>query len=333
MRSQSNDDYLYTLSLFVLEPIVSQIPSSRIMAFHAQRVAEMDGKLFLAGLDASRARGGIFINTDIFPPAGQADPRPQAYRFYWTEIGRRMGIHSIPPTLAALKEWSTNFEQRAFVPDDDNMAVAEYTMAEIQSQLHVPQPLRGLGRRLVVTMLDDKTRIAMKCVGGVIHPSLNVFPPLISAFVLRRQPAQPWYLHLLSNAVLYAVMLFHRYLSLPRTRPWVLVPLDLPAAQNGRIPRMHTTRCAPVSPFAPVRTQRRPTDPAPIDGPANRGTSPAGTASPASWTGCWWHCASWTRSTSRRRRSTRRKGIGYRRSGPSRSRKVRSLSLSFSARL
>lgn len=75
-----------------------------------------------------------------------------------------MGIRDIPESLAALTAWSTDYEERAMVPAESNMLVAEFTMGELQRQMHVPRPLRPLARRLVVTAVDERTRTAMMSV-------------------------------------------------------------------------------------------------------------------------------------------------------------------------
>ncbi|EIN03451.1 hypothetical protein PUNSTDRAFT_56215, partial [Punctularia strigosozonata HHB-11173 SS5] len=149
---------------------------------------------------------------------------------FWSEIGRRMGIHSIPATLDELRAWSEDYEARAMVPADSNLVVVEVTMGELQRQMHVSKPLRPFAHRLVITVLNEHTRIAMM------------------------QPAQPWYLHLITKAVLNGAMLFQRYVFLPRIYPLPLVPLEVPDVKHDEVARMHPTRWASKPWYKPQRS-------------------------------------------------------------------------------
>ncbi|KAL5525279.1 hypothetical protein ACEPAF_9149 [Sanghuangporus sanghuang] len=88
VASSENDDYIYTMSLFVLEP-----------ARWAKYMA-----------------GGNFFRSIL-----------QAYFVLWKEIGRRMNLRYIPETLQDLIEWTENYEETAMVPAISNHKVGQYT--------------------------------------------------------------------------------------------------------------------------------------------------------------------------------------------------------------
>lgn len=84
-----NDDYLYVLSTFVLEPI------------------------------RWNARFGWRRLTDI---------ELRAYFCFWREIGRRMGIRDIPPDLEAFEKFSRDYEREHFRFAQSNANIAGYTL-------------------------------------------------------------------------------------------------------------------------------------------------------------------------------------------------------------
>ncbi|KAH8827264.1 hypothetical protein DL96DRAFT_1816269 [Flagelloscypha sp. PMI_526] len=88
----NNDDMIYTLSLFIIEPI---------------RWTEKYGWRSLTPLEQ------------------------EATFVLWKDIGNRMGISDIPATLQALILWSEDYEARAMIPARSNHAVANQTAAEL----------------------------------------------------------------------------------------------------------------------------------------------------------------------------------------------------------
>ncbi|CAE6466359.1 unnamed protein product [Rhizoctonia solani] len=84
----SNDEYLYTLSLFILEP--------------AKWVEKYEWR--------------------SFTPLER-----QAYFVFWSEIGRRMNIQNIPETLEDLVEWCEEYERANMLPSHTSKTVAELT--------------------------------------------------------------------------------------------------------------------------------------------------------------------------------------------------------------
>jgi len=88
--SISNDDMLYTLSLFVLEPA---------------RWAERLEWRSLSNLEK------------------------EARHIFLKEIGERMGIESIPTTFAAFENWSTDYETKSMIYSEDNKICGEATLS------------------------------------------------------------------------------------------------------------------------------------------------------------------------------------------------------------
>ncbi|KAF5319248.1 hypothetical protein D9619_008748 [Psilocybe cf. subviscida] len=118
----SNDDFLYTLTLFALEPA---------------RWAEKFGWRKLSPLEE------------------------HAWYIFWVEIGRRMDIKDIPDSLEALKEWSRHYEEVSMVPNETNHEVAEYTIEELLAAAPKAMGLRAFGERVVISLLEDFVRKAM----------------------------------------------------------------------------------------------------------------------------------------------------------------------------
>ncbi|KAL1684523.1 hypothetical protein GGG16DRAFT_68145 [Schizophyllum commune] len=118
----SNDDFLYTLSLFLFEPLTW---------------AEKYG----------------------WRPCSELEK--YAWFVYWVEIGKRMGIRDIPPTFDELKTWSEAYEEKHMVPATSNYEVARHTTDEMLFHLPEVFGIKGFVRRLEACVLDERTRVAM----------------------------------------------------------------------------------------------------------------------------------------------------------------------------
>ncbi len=111
-----NDEYLYTLSTFIFEPI---------------RWNEKYG----------------------WRPLTENE-RLAAYHF-WVEIGRRMGIRDIPETIEAFDRFNRDFEEREFRYSPDNEAVAVATR-NLMLSWFLPKSLYGLGAPFVHALIDER---------------------------------------------------------------------------------------------------------------------------------------------------------------------------------
>ncbi|TFK25907.1 hypothetical protein FA15DRAFT_668062 [Coprinopsis marcescibilis] len=118
----SNDDYLYTLSLFIIEPNVW---------------ADRYGWRRLSLIE----RDAPFI--------------------FWSEVGKRMGIKDIPGTFEELVSWSKGYEEQYMVPVESNHLVANLTTAELIAAVPQAFGLRKFVERLTICVLEDRVRIAM----------------------------------------------------------------------------------------------------------------------------------------------------------------------------
>ncbi len=110
----SNEAYLYTLTLFALEPI---------------RWNERFG----------------------WRPLHEHER--QASFFFWREVGRRMSIEGIPDSLAAMDSWSRAYEARTFAYDPANRALLDACIEMFLSWGPLP-PSSRLGAQAVHALFD-----------------------------------------------------------------------------------------------------------------------------------------------------------------------------------
>ena len=141
------EDYLYTLSLFLLLPMLW----AREYGWRALSPMEEEVTSYVSRI---RVKGSDIV---------------QAYFVFWSEIGRRMRIEDIPETLQDLKEWSRDYEETHMVYAPTNYQVGAHT---IDFMLHrVPKCLgsrvRNFARELVISAMNDRIRIAF----GLSEPS------------------------------------------------------------------------------------------------------------------------------------------------------------------
>ncbi|KAF8896926.1 hypothetical protein CPB85DRAFT_203349 [Mucidula mucida] len=117
-----NDDMLYTLSLFVTEPI---------------RFAHEYGWRDLSELEC------------------------QATFMFWREIGLRMKIEGIPDTLAAFMDWAQGYEEVHMVPATTNEVIATPNIEILISIFPDVLGLRTFARKATITVIPERVRIAM----------------------------------------------------------------------------------------------------------------------------------------------------------------------------
>ncbi|KAL5639247.1 hypothetical protein ACGC1H_006677 [Rhizoctonia solani] len=167
----SNDDYLYTLSLFILEP--------------AKWVEKYEWR--------------------SFTPLER-----QAYFVFWSEIGRRMNIQSIPETLEDLVEWCEEYERVNMLPSQTSKTVAELTTSLLL--YHVPPFAQTFGKQAVAALCPERLNKAIMV------------------------PQPPAWVATLVNAILNLRKLFIRHLCLPRLSPLYYVPVDTQGLGTGVCP-------------------------------------------------------------------------------------------------
>jgi hypothetical protein len=110
-----NDEFLYTLSTFIFEPI---------------RWNKKYG----------------------WRPLTETEQ--QASYYFWVEIGRRMGIKDIPDSIEAFEQFNIAFEQAEFRYSPDNEAIAVATR-NLMLSWFLPKWLYGLGAPFVHALIDD----------------------------------------------------------------------------------------------------------------------------------------------------------------------------------
>ena len=111
----SNEDYLYVLSTFLFEPI-------RWMRNFAWR------------------------------PMCEVEER--ACYVFWSEVGRRMGMHDIPESLEAFEAYNVNYERDHFRRNEASRQVAESTR-DLFLGWYLPRPLWRLGAPAVYALMDN----------------------------------------------------------------------------------------------------------------------------------------------------------------------------------
>ncbi|RDB28806.1 Mycophenolic acid synthesis protein B [Hypsizygus marmoreus] len=120
----SNDDFLYNLALFMIEPI--------------RWTARFDW----------RPHSPLEV---------------EAIFLLWTEVGRRMGIENIWSTYEEMREWTERYETENMVPSDASAQLAWTTIEHFLDRVPNWVPgFRSLIFQLLLTVLDDRTRNAMR---------------------------------------------------------------------------------------------------------------------------------------------------------------------------
>lgn len=117
----ANEDLLYVLSTFVLEPI------RWTDRFGWRRMTE-------------REREAAFV--------------------YYGDLGRRMGIEGIPETRRALEHFNRDFEACRFRWAESNARIGAAT-TDLLLSFYLPRPLVAFGRPAVAALMDEALRRAM----------------------------------------------------------------------------------------------------------------------------------------------------------------------------
>ncbi|KAJ7471896.1 hypothetical protein FB451DRAFT_1251338 [Mycena latifolia] len=118
----SNEDYLFTLGLFMFEP-----------ATWAARY----GWRPLSPLEQYAS----FV--------------------YWSEVGRKMNIKNIPGTPEEFRAWLLAYEKEYMVPAQTNHDVAKHTTNELLFMVPEKFGLRSFFEGITTSLLEDRVRIAM----------------------------------------------------------------------------------------------------------------------------------------------------------------------------
>jgi len=142
----SNEDFLYVLSTFIYEPI---------------RWNQRWGWRPLTGNERL------------------------AYYEFWRQIGRRMNIEEIPPSLDAFGAWNESFERARFRYSEESRKVGEAVRALFESWM--PAPLRPVAAETMSALMDEPLRRAFG------FPDPKPLARLVAGRALAaRRAALPW---------------------------------------------------------------------------------------------------------------------------------------------
>lgn len=117
----SNDDFMYTLSTFVFEPI------RWIDRFGWRKTYENE-------------RLGLF--------------------YFWREVGKRMQIQDIPETIEAFEEFSLQYEEKMFENTEATQQVANATR-DLLLSFYLPKALWKSAEPFVCALMDERLLKAM----------------------------------------------------------------------------------------------------------------------------------------------------------------------------
>jgi hypothetical protein len=125
----SNDDMLYTLSVFV------SVPKMWLAKFDWRPISELE--------------------TAVCPP----EITDKAWWILWREIGYQMHIKNVPKTFEEMKAWADEYEKRAMLPSEQTHELAETAMGLLL--YYTPKWIKPFVKRLLIAIMDDRLRIAM----------------------------------------------------------------------------------------------------------------------------------------------------------------------------
>jgi len=149
-----NDEFLYTLSTFIYEPI--------------RWVAKFGWRKQLE------------------------NEKVAAYCF-WCEVGRRMAIKDIPASYEAFEQYNIEYERAHFKYSPDNHAIAVATR-DLMLGWVLPKPARPLGAPFVHAMIDDQLLDAVglptppQWMRGMVAGSLKLRGKLVRLMPQRQHP-------------------------------------------------------------------------------------------------------------------------------------------------
>lgn len=150
----ANDDFRYVLSTFILEPI------RWIDRFGWRRMVEQE-------------RQGLY--------------------FFWREVGQRMSIQDIPPSLAAYEQFNLEYEQTRFRYSDASCRTAAATRDMLLAWF-LPQPFWPLGQPFVYALMDERLCTAFNfpppssALRGFVERMLRLRARAVRWLPERRQP-------------------------------------------------------------------------------------------------------------------------------------------------
>lgn len=110
----------------------------------------------------------------------------EAMMAYWAELGPRLMVRGIPGSLEELDAFNRTYESQRVRYAPSNAAVADASLEAVLRRL--PPPLRGLGRQVVMSLLDPHIRRAF----GEPDPPLAVQVGVDAALRTRATVLRDW---------------------------------------------------------------------------------------------------------------------------------------------
>lgn len=149
-----NDEYVYTLSTFILEPV------RWIDRYGWRKVTETE---------------------------------KQSAFYFWTELGRRMGIRDMPDSYDAFDAFNRAYEREQFRYSPDNETIAVATRNLMLSWV-LPRPLWRVGAPFVHALIDDQLleavgmKPAPKWLQGWVRGAIRLRGRFVRLLPPRRRP-------------------------------------------------------------------------------------------------------------------------------------------------
>ena len=170
--------------LLLSEPLENGLDSARGRAA-ISRINEMHGHYRIANDDMIYVLGTFVLEPirwlDRFGRRAMTPHEQRAWTNYYRALGERLGIRDIPADLAGFAAFNARAERerRRFAPS--NREVAQATL-DLLLGFYLPRGLFGLGRPVVLALLDPPLREAM----GLPHPPRALRIGVPAAMRLRR---------------------------------------------------------------------------------------------------------------------------------------------------
>ena len=192
-----DDDMLYTLALFAIEPI------KWIERYDWRKLSDLE-----------KCAMGTFIKS--MGDAMLID--------YGNLPSGKQGFQDGIQWLEEIWQWSEEYEIKQMVPHEDNHQTANETTAILI--FTVPNFLKGVGKQAVSAVMDDRLRRAMMF---VINLDIS-----LSQLTNHRYPRPPEIYFRAIESVLTLRKYFLKYIALPRPRSMAYLLLDEKEDSQGR---------------------------------------------------------------------------------------------------
>ena len=186
----------YDDTTLMLSGIVEKGIDSEYSRIVIQRMNELHGRWNLKNEDML-----YVLSTFVFEPTRWHEQygwrRPTEHEklanyYFWSDVGRHMGIKDIPDTLEAYERFNVEHEQKHFRYDDANREIGLATLSVFTSWY--PNFLRPLVRQVLLSFMDDPLLNSMgfqkpnPVIRWLAQTGLKLFGKLLRFMPPRRTP-------------------------------------------------------------------------------------------------------------------------------------------------